>query len=41
MGKYVVEMIGTFFFVLTIGMTVIAPGAGPLATYPAATTTPR
>jgi aquaporin Z len=31
MGKYMVEMIGTFFFVLTIGMTVIAPGAGPLA----------
>jgi len=31
MGKYVVEFIGTFFLVLTIGMTVIAPGAGPLA----------
>jgi aquaporin Z len=31
MGKYIVEMIGTFFLVLTIGMTVIAPGAGPLA----------
>jgi aquaporin Z len=31
MGKYIVEMIGTFFFVLTIGMTVIAPGADALA----------
>jgi aquaporin Z len=31
MGKYVVEMIGTFFLVLTIGMTVIAPGADMLA----------
>ena len=31
MGKYIVEMIGTFFLVLTIGMTVIAPGAGTLA----------
>jgi len=31
MGKYVVEFIGTFFLVLTIGMTVISPGAGPLA----------
>jgi aquaporin Z len=31
-AKYVVEFIGTFFFVLTIGMTVIDPGgAGPLA----------
>ena len=27
MGKYAVEFIGTFFLVLTIGMTVIAPGA--------------
>jgi aquaporin Z len=27
MGKYIVEMIGTFFLVLTIGMTVIAPAA--------------
>jgi aquaporin Z len=31
MPKYVVESIGTFFLVLTIGLTVIAPGAGPLA----------
>jgi aquaporin Z len=31
MGKYVVECIGTFFLVLTIGMTVIEPGAGSLA----------
>ena len=31
MGKYVVEFVGTFFLVLTIGMTVIEPGAGPLA----------
>ncbi|HET9359670.1 MAG TPA: aquaporin [Vicinamibacterales bacterium] len=31
MGKYVVECVGTFFLVLTIGMTVIEPGAGSLA----------
>jgi aquaporin Z len=31
MGKYAVEFIGTFFLVLTIGMTVIAPGADGLA----------
>jgi aquaporin Z len=31
MAKYVVELIGTFFLVLTIGMTVIEPGAGTLA----------
>ena len=31
MAKYVVEFIGTFFLVLTIGMTVINPGAGALA----------
>jgi aquaporin Z len=31
MGKYVVEFVGTFFLVLTIGMTVIEPGAGSLA----------
>jgi aquaporin Z len=31
MGKYVVEFIGTFFLVVTIGMTVINPGAGALA----------
>ncbi len=29
--KYLVEFIGTFFLVFTIGMTVIAPGAGDLA----------
>src|ERR1700739_4799065 len=31
MKKYLVEFIGTFFLVLTVGMTVIAPGAGDLA----------
>lgn len=31
MKKYLVEFIGTFFLVFTIGCTVIAPGAGPLA----------
>ena len=31
MKKYLVELIGTFFLVLTIGMTVVAPGAGALA----------
>jgi len=31
MKKYLVEFIGTFFLVLTIGMTVLDPGAGPLA----------
>ncbi len=35
MRKLIVEFIGTFFLVLTIGMTVVdskeAPGAGPLA----------
>jgi aquaporin Z len=31
MAKYVVEFIGTFFLVLTVGMTVIAPGAGDMA----------
>ncbi len=32
MKKYIVEFIGTFFLVFTIGMTVIDPGgAGPLA----------
>ena len=31
MGKPLTELIGTFFLVLTIGMTVIAPGAGDLA----------
>jgi aquaporin Z len=31
MNKYVAELIGTFFLVLTIGCTVIGKGAGPLA----------
>jgi len=31
MRKYLVEAIGTFFLVLTVGCTVIAPGAGGLA----------
>ena len=31
MNKYVAEFIGTFFLVLTIGCTVIGPGAGPFA----------
>ncbi|HEY1306954.1 MAG TPA: aquaporin [Vicinamibacterales bacterium] len=31
MGKYIVEFIGTFFLVLTVGATVIHPGAGALA----------
>jgi aquaporin Z len=31
MRKYVTEAIGTFFLVLTIGATVIEPGAGELA----------
>jgi aquaporin Z len=31
MKKYLVEFIGTFFLVFTVGATVIAPGAGPLA----------
>src|SRR5271167_3698068 len=31
MNKYVVELIGTFFLVLTVGCTVIEKGAGPLA----------
>jgi len=31
MSKYGVEFFGTFFLVLTIGMTVINPGAGALA----------
>jgi aquaporin Z len=30
-GKYLVELIGTFFLVLTVGQTVVAPGAGALA----------
>ena len=31
MNKYVVELIGTFFLVLTIGLVVIEPGAGAFA----------
>jgi aquaporin Z len=31
MKKYIVEFIGTFFLVFTVGSTVIPPGAGPLA----------
>ncbi|MBI2498539.1 MAG: aquaporin [Opitutae bacterium] len=31
MKKYLVEFIGTFFLVFTVGMTVIAPGAGDMA----------
>jgi aquaporin Z len=31
MGKFLTEFIGTFFLVCTVGMTVIAPGAGDLA----------
>ena len=31
MRRYVVEFIGTFFLVFTVGMTVIEPGAGTLA----------
>jgi len=31
MKKYLVEFIGTFVLVLTVGMTVIDPGAGPFA----------
>jgi aquaporin Z len=31
MNKYLVEAIGTFFLVLTVGCTVIDKGAGPLA----------
>ena len=31
MKKYLVEFIGTFFLVFTVGMTVIAPGAGAMA----------
>jgi aquaporin Z len=31
MNKYIVEFIGTFFFVFVIGMTVVDPGAGQFA----------
>ena len=30
-AKYLVEFIGTFFLVATIGFTVLAPGAGDMA----------
>lgn len=33
MKKYLVEFIGTFFLVLTVGMTVIIPGIGSLAPF--------
>jgi aquaporin Z len=33
MKKYLVEFIGTFFLVFTIGMSVLAPGAGNLAPF--------
>jgi aquaporin Z len=36
MKKYLVEFIGTFFLVFTVGMTVIAPGIGGLALAPLA-----
>ncbi|HUE36725.1 MAG TPA: aquaporin, partial [Candidatus Acidoferrum sp.] len=31
MKKYLTEFIGTFFLVMTVGMTVIEPGAGSMA----------
>lgn len=31
MNRYIVELIGTFFLVFTIGCTVVAGGAGPMA----------
>lgn len=31
MNKYLVEFIGTFFFVATIGFTLLEPGAGAMA----------
>ena len=31
MNKYIVELIGTFFLVLTVGCSVMGNGAGPLA----------
>ncbi len=31
MNKYIVELIGTFFLVFTIGNVVIEPGAGDMA----------
>ena len=31
MNKYVMELIGTFFLVFTIGCVVLEPGAGPMA----------
>jgi aquaporin Z len=31
MRKYIAEFLGTFFLVLTVGLTVVWPGAGPFA----------
>ncbi len=31
MNKYVMEFIGTFFLVFTVGMTILEPGAGAMA----------
>ncbi len=31
MNKYLVEFIGTFFLVLTIGLVILEPGAGAMA----------
>ena len=31
MNKYLMELVGTFFLVFTIGCTVVGNGAGPLA----------
>jgi aquaporin Z len=31
MNKYVMELVGTFFLVFTVGCTVVSPGAGALA----------
>jgi aquaporin Z len=36
MNKYIVELIGTFFLVLTVGCTVIEKGAGPWLPSPSA-----
>ena len=33
MARYLVEFIGTFFLVSTVGFAVIAPGAGELAPF--------
>jgi aquaporin Z len=36
MNKYITEMIGTFFLVLTIGCTVIGGGTGVIPRWPSA-----